>query len=418
MMSLVYLGGHMTSPDPGHANVALVTNTLLARAAEAMVGPALLTWRAFCDLSALCEAAVLLDRVAVIRAANVAGVPEALAPLAQAGIIHPFEPTVSRLQLGALLNSLPEEVARWLQVDDMLPPRPDAPMRTFTSTPFLNSSGAVSVLDYQTSADELLTQLNRLVMFPSSPPEIAAANDYVTRSLGYLVVAAANGLDHFPDHDRAPFVAGFVRRLYRSLPVRLYATVAEALAVPDPETLVSEWTLDTSLPVPPVTALVLQRARSLDDIPGRILEIRDDFAAYRDRFRRFKAELQASDTLSERRRLVGRYRALLEAASGPDAEVISAMESLNFAAHVVGAGANPLSPTSYSAELIRQPVHWIRRWWLRRPLAVLFRMDGKLPRLSQYGEIVDRLWGPGAHEGMAEDAAMHAPRVGRMLAGS
>jgi hypothetical protein len=119
----------------------------------------------------------------------------------------------------------------------------------------------------------------------------------IRRSVGYLLVAAADGLDYFPDFDRVPFVAAFTRQLSRSLPMQLYERVADALGaqLADRDELIAEWTLSMDVPIPPVTALVLGRSRSPDEVPDRLLEVRDEFERFHEHFGAFKRELHAAD---------------------------------------------------------------------------------------------------------------------------
>lgn len=205
-------------------------------------------------------------------------------------------------------------------------------------------------------------------------------------------------------------------RTYRSLPLQLYQRVAEALG----ESLgkgefVAEWTLRTQIPIPPASALVLGRARSLDEVPERLLEIRSEFASYRRYFDDFKTNLQDADTITERKKLRRRYQQLLETASGPRPEIVSAQEMLNFAEKAVTLAATPQLPTSYSAVLLAQPVEWIWRWWRNRPLAVLFRLDSKLPRLSEYQALIEKLWGVHVSDQILEQYAAHADAVRHLM---
>lgn len=134
-------------------------------------------------------------------------------------------------------------------------------------------------------------------------------------------------------------------------------------------------------------------------MPERLLEVRSEFANYRRYFADFKAELQAADKVTERKKLQRLYQQLLETASGPQPEIASTQEMLNLAEKVVTLAAAPQLPTSYSAMLLAQPVEWIRRWWRNRPLAVLFRLDGKLPRLSEYRALIEKLGSPAQRTG-------------------
>jgi hypothetical protein len=201
---------------------------------------------------------------------------------------------------------------------------------------------AVTLVDYEPGFGDLITRLGRVPTYPSLDAGVDVTLRML-RSTFYLLTATAHGMDYFPDFDRAPFVAATVKRLYESLPMQLYDRIAAALQGDDDNghELVSEWTLETTLPIPPVTAIILSRSASVDQIPARLLEVREEFSGYRERFRRFKAELRAADTLKERRRLRRRYAQLLEAASGPDAEIVTAEEVLNLAEKTVKLAAAP-----------------------------------------------------------------------------
>lgn len=163
-------------------------------------------------------------------------------------------------------------------------------------------------------------------------------------------------MDYFPDFDRAPFTAATITSLYQSLPWQVYERVAEALATDatgGKDQFVREWTLNATLPIPPTAALVLQRSRSRDEIPARLLEVRQEFARYRSHFSEFRARLQSADGLKERRRLQHQYQRLLATASGPNHEVVSVSEALNFAEKLIPVATAPVMPTSYSAALIQ-----------------------------------------------------------------
>jgi hypothetical protein len=94
---------------------------------------------------------------------------------------------------------------------------------------------------------------------------------------------------------------------------------------------------------------------------------------------------------------------------------VSVTEVLNFAEKVVPAAAAPAIPTSYSAGLLTQPAQWLRRWWWQRPLAVLFRLDGKLPRLGEYADLMSRQWGEGISTEVIDQYALHSARISRLM---
>ncbi|WFE47912.1 hypothetical protein [Verrucosispora sp. WMMD1129] len=382
-------------------NVALVTQTLMANASSVLSRPEALTLPRFLDLCSLCEAAVLLDRMEALGASNeyVSGLSS---QLAREGLYRTFVPTLPRDELRRIALRLPDELA--MRVAEGSGDDPSAASET----------GAVAGLDYAAGLNNLLAQVDGLGSFASAGEAVVKERMY--RGNGYLVVAAAHGLDYFPDFDRVPFVAGTLQKTYRSLPRQLYDRIAESLQEPlTGGDVVAEWTAMSTIPIPPIAALVLSRASGLDDIPEQVLRVRDEFSGFRRYFADFKAELQAADTIRERRKLLARYRTLLEEASGPGREAVSVTEMLNLTEKAVAVAAAPAVPTSYGALLVTQPIDWISRWWRRRPLAILFRLDSKMPKLSEYQQLAARLWGPGSAARLHDQAAAHGTAMQRLL---
>jgi len=396
-------------------NAALVTNSLIASGARVVDAGSRLGLPGFLDLSSLCEATVILDRVDVLEAADSLPDLSMVAALRGAGFLGEFRPQLSPIDLRRAILRLPDEVTSLLS-PDIGGTAPDSHVTDLRRRGDLDAGGGITTIDYDGQLDDLLRQVEEVVSYPSLDADVDP-RVRLLRSATYLIVATANGLDYFPDFDRAPFVAAVVRHLYRSLPVRLYDRVAEAL-VGSPEhgeQVVAEWTLDVQVPIPPVTAIVLSRTRRLDDLPARLLEVRAEFAGYREHFAAFKRELQEAETLKERRGLERRYAELLRVASGPDSEIVSATEVLNLAEKGVQAAANPFAATAYSSGLIAQPLEWLRRWWLRRPLVVLFRMDTKMPRLPEYRRLIERLWGERLSDELLRAYLDHGRRLGDLF---
>ncbi|MDX3458695.1 hypothetical protein PV396_43380 [Streptomyces sp. ME02-8801-2C] len=379
----------------GEESRGLVTQSLLRGADLALNGSLPLSLAAFADLCTLCEALVLFDQVEALESAdrNSVGLADRLTG---EGLYRTFHPTLSRDDMRRLLLRMPAELA----ARAVLPPeqqrRPPSPRPVAAHR------------DVPATLDEVVAQVDRSVRYHSAGEE---ESERAYRSNGYLIVAAAHGLDYFPDSERAAFTAGTLKKVYRSLPVELYERVAASLS----ETLnggdiASEWDAISTIPIPPVSALVLHRAASLADVPDEILRVRDEFASYRKYFVSFKADMAAADTIKERKGLRKKYQLLLAAASGPDQESVSLAGMLNLSQSVVAAAAAPAVATSYGALLLTQPVEWIHTWWRRRPLAILLRMDSKLPRLSVYRGLVGKLWGAEAGATVLDQVADRAYR--------
>lgn len=396
-------------------NQALVTRTLLRNCVAALQEPDRLTIASFMDLCSLFESCVILDDVKFIESADVLPSDTLIDKLSDLDIISPLPMNVSQEDLNRLVRRIPEAL-----LDRSLMPFTD-PIGASSSDPFviraINSVGAFLDVDYAHGLADAMSQIESMVTYPSF--EGVTVDERLQRSNGYLILASAHGLDYFPDFERAPFVAGILRQLYRSLPMKVYERVAEALKEPIAgNELVDEWRLDTTLPIPPISALVLSRAAGLADIPDSLLQVRKEFAPYRREFARFKRTLLNAETIRERRRVVSEYQRRLDMASGKGPELISVAEVLNFSEQAISAASKPLLSTSYHASLLMIPLELLHRWWMRRPLALMFRLDGKLPKISEYRLLIRKHWGSEPSDSVIQAYSRHAREIKKMMDGS
>ena len=397
-------------------NIALVTRTLVHSGSRAVEDPGTLDLPSFLDLCSLMESSVILDGLRAIDSSDVLQSSALSTSLEAEGLLAVFRPTLSQADLFRVALRLPEVLSQQVPGDEFwTAPAEQQPSKDDRPQEIIDESGALSAVDYSERITDLQAQINQMAHLPSLKGG-ADTRARLQRSVGYLVVATANGLDYFPDFDRAPFVQNLLDKTYHSLPLQLYKRIADALDEPlGKGELVAEWTLRTQIPIPPVSALVLSRVRSLDELPERLLEVRSEFAKYRQYFAEFKTELQAADRVTERVKLQRRYQQLLDAASGPKPEMVSTQEMLNLAQKVIQVAAAPQLPQSYSALLLSQPLDWIWRWWRKRPIAVLSRLDSKLPRLSEYQTLIERLWGVQVSDQILAQYAAHATNIRRLM---
>ncbi|MEU1465511.1 hypothetical protein ABZ467_33560 [Streptomyces sp. NPDC005727] len=404
-------------------NDALTTKSLLSGACRSATPGEALTLPGFMELTAFCEAVVILDSVRVISSTD--GFTHPLTDLLTAeGVLTEFKPALKRPDATRLLSRLPIDLKERLPTDIGVEHLTDPSLLADTDFVPPNATGmldsSLSPPEADLDAAILARWVESLPNYPSLVAQGAPSRDRAYRAVGYLLVATAQGLDYFPDADRSPFVGSVLSRLYTSLPRAVYERVAKAWNTEGDEEagVIPEWDMQVQVPIPPVAARVLDGCRSLSDLGPQLLELRNEFVGYRRHFREFKSELQNAPTFRQRKEARQKYQQRLEQACGPDKEVISVQEVLNFGEQLTKAAAAPMAPTSYSAALLTQPIEWIRRWWSRRPLTVLFRMDGKVPNLSTYGELIGKLWGHDVHDGLLDEYVRQARRVERLALAS
>ena len=174
------------------ANTALVTKTLVGQAAQAIERTDRLELRSFLALSNLCEATVILDRLNVIESSNALSQLPLAASLTEAGLLSEFRPAVSRNDLARVIYRLPEEITDRLIISEVHQP-PGSSKREgddLVDDKFVGRTGAVAGFDYEATLDDLSAQLDSMVTFPSMALD-RNVKEYILRSNGYLIVAAA-----------------------------------------------------------------------------------------------------------------------------------------------------------------------------------------------------------------------------------
>jgi hypothetical protein len=191
--------------------------------------------------------------------------------------------------------------------------------------------------------------------------------------------------------------------MYNSLPKELYQKVSNCLELDINKIDLS--TKSTTFPIPPFTAIVLNEARSLDEIPFTLLDLRHDFASLRIKLSEVDNVLKNLSSVDEMLKALDKKRSLLEQVSEDykDKEIISFKEGLNYSMKLVAPAINPTDPTSFSTAILSQPIEWIKNWWLRRPIYPLFRVDKKVRKMSQYSRLISKHWGEKAQSEALKD---------------
>ena len=73
-------------------------------------------------------------------------------------------------------------------------------------------------------------------------------------------------------------------------------------------------------------------------------------------------------------------------------ELVSIVESVDFFEQMLKPISSLGDPTSFSAAIFKQPVEWIKRWWIRRPITPLFRIDQKVRNIDRYEQLLQKFW--------------------------
>jgi hypothetical protein len=132
-----------------------------------------------------------------------------------------------------------------------------------------------------------------------------------------------------------------------------------------------------------------------EDVIDKLLELRDEFAAFRRTFRELELQRRNARSIKELRAIRKKTTNLLKATASkynePDQSIVET--ALGYAPDVINVLANPLDPNQYKSELLKKSYEWISDWWCRRPVSRLFSVTRKLEQLKIYGQLTPRVFG-------------------------
>jgi hypothetical protein len=369
----------------------------------------------FLNVAATIEAVVLLDELRVMSAAT--SLPStALAEELVAGAgLRNLDMRITPRDIKRLYARMPHDAAsllpfRWLLQTAEL----GMDLDPHAHSPFIEANlHEVSPSFTGTSLHDVNRWLSGLAHYESG--EGARTYERLARGNGYAFLAVSHGLDYFPDSARAPTVAAFIDELRTSISAQLYRSAVKPIdSVLDPG---GGWPETFPLPIPPLTAIVLDRAQTRSDIIDQMMILREEYSPLRSHIRSLRAALRAAHSVKERRAVLSGYRRILEDLSGSDRERVSIAESIDLSENALRAAINP-SDSGAWAVLLKRPVGMLSEWWRHRPYSVLFRLDSKIPNLEQYGSLVRKHWGDSAQDRVSADLALYAYHVKELFGSS
>ncbi|MGI5423711.1 hypothetical protein [Streptomyces sp. CA-179760] len=357
------------------------------------------------DLSALCDALLLYDKLYVLRSE----VPpdaedlELRSTLIDLGIVEEIDvaahgPAIAG-ELVQFLGAMDSQAASPL-LDDIA-----AVVRggLATEEELATYSRATSMID--TFRDGVEARRTRPPVDPSEGdplaavlrPIVADVQDFSSgsvfsavstiRTFVYWRLAARLGLPMYPSSRRLPFYRSITQYVDRSLREQAYSAVAEAFLTTVSEVYETEAVVPIYLP--PGVAIFLDTMRELRSVPESLLVVRKRYEPLRAAFRRLQEDSAASQTLRDLHRNRQRFSAVLDELRTPDGSTQAVLEtSIDLLPEVVKAAANPLDLSGYGENLLRRPATWIQNWWRRRPYRLTFQLRDHLFEIANYHDLL------------------------------
>lgn len=218
---------------------------------------------------------------------------------------------------------------------------------------------------------------------------------HVLRSYLYYSNATTRRVTFVPDYPRIPYILGIneqLRRLTSSVMAKSQQLIHDELAGDIDQLLAVERPL--GVPLPSFSAILLSRVSSVDDIPGKLLELREEYKPLRSALYEFNLSLTSAKTIGEvadaRTRIAQAFRAV-DARLHQKTTILDRLTSISeVASQGIRLATNPLSA---SASVLSRPVEWLRGWWYRRPLVQLFSVLDELKQIKHYHELGQAVFG-------------------------
>jgi hypothetical protein len=223
----------------------------------------------------------------------------------------------------------------------------------------------------------------------------SGAYEYCTsilRDMYYIYAAEYKRVPYWPQTTRIEFAKNFPNYLERGVRSKLYHRLATELgtAVRNIEEVFGEKIMF----IPPFSAIVLDRCKSVSEVPEAILEIRKDFMWLREDMKNLENEMQEAKSFRKMQKVANKQKKLSEAIAGQfgRSNYINIEKGIKFIPELMKPALSPMDPTKYSAMLLLQPIEWIMEAVRNRPVAYFFELKAKVDSISGYSGLVRKLF--------------------------
>lgn len=234
--------------------------------------------------------------------------------------------------------------------------------------------------------EEIHHHLNRM----ASP-----STDYTVqqiRGVFYWSLAEEARLPFSPDLLRSNWLSKWLHELKSSLSQEIYSEVATAF-VADAKDLLRD-TRPAKLLLPPIPAILLDRASSRETLITELLGLRDEFQPYRNSFLAIEQEKRGAQSLEDlrkvRRQIDALHASIAKKYKEPQQTTVE--RAIGLAGDAAKLAISPTKPDSY-VTFGTKSLGWIREWWVSRPIFRLTSVTDRLRTIQNYPQLATRLLG-------------------------
>jgi hypothetical protein len=225
------------------------------------------------------------------------------------------------------------------------------------------------------------------LIFSGRSGDVPLAGASHMRTFMYWRASAHLNLPFYPSLRRLPQYYLITNSIGEAVQDAVYGAVAESFKATVSE--VYEHDLQLPLYLPPSLSLFLEYLRDGSDISLALQRLRADFKPLRTALARLAEDSRQAATLGELRAIKQRFSQISEDLRSPGQTTTAAAidQALDIAPRLASALVNPLDVRSYSTALVKTPVEWVRRWWLRRPYRLVFKLKDRLLAVRDYDQL-------------------------------
>ncbi|HWT05784.1 MAG TPA: hypothetical protein VN224_08505 [Xanthomonadales bacterium] len=222
-----------------------------------------------------------------------------------------------------------------------------------------------------------------------------ARASHMLRSYLYYSAAVSSGNTLVPDYPRVRLISAIndhLRLVVASVITQFQSLIRAELSADIDQLLAVERPL--GVPLPAFSAILLSRASTIEELPARLLELRDEYTPLRSSLSHFRQELSHATNIAEiadaRRKVALAFSSISQELQSRSTTVDRLIGIADVASHGLELVANPASARP---SMLSKPIDWLRQWWYRRPLIQSFDVLDELKQIRRYNQLAQKVFG-------------------------
>ena len=224
------------------------------------------------------------------------------------------------------------------------------------------------------------------------------------RAMFYVFAAEHYKVPYWPSASVAPIARRFPNYFSGSSRTEIYRHVSAVLHATIDD-LAKEFQGAPAF-IPPFSAIVLDRASGPDQVPDAVIDVREQYAAFRGAMLALEQQRRDARSIADRLEVTRQIQFLCSEASKPytNPRPMVLESTLRVIPDMTELATNATAPSAWVTALVSKPAEWLILWYRRRPIRKLLRTAHQVVSLDDYGNLLDKHFGAEAMTAVGEHA--------------